>query len=249
VRDSSASKLKVAVLVLTFFLLSNKVAAQIILSGTVYDSTKYYGVSGVYVKSTGGTGCFTDSVGIYHISVMEIDSVSFFYRNKPTIKFPVKSIVNYNEFDISLRVRIYEKYKPLKEVIVFSNYKQDSAENRLTYSKIFDYQKPGLRSTSTPGTPPGLDIDELINIFHFRRNRQKLAFQKRLIEEEQYRYINYRFNSVFLKKITGLSGDTLKQYKLEYRPTYAFTVMSTDVEFYEYISRTADAFKKEHKLM
>ena len=227
------------------FLFCFKLKAQVLLSGTVYDSTKYYGVSGVYVKSTGGTGCFTDSAGTYHINVRETDSVSFFYRNKPTVKFPVKTIANYNEFDISLRIGLHEKYKPLKEIVIFSNYKQDSADNRLEYAKYFNYQKPGLRSTSSPGTPPGLDIDELINIFHFRKNKQQLAFQKRLMEDEQDRYINYRFNNVFLKKVTGLTGDTLKQYKLEYRPTYAFTVMSSEVDFYEYIFHTSLAFKKE----
>ena len=239
------SKLKVTVISAAFFLLSAVCKAQIILSGTVYDSTKYYGVSGVYVRSTGGGGSFTDSVGNYHIHVDENDSVYFTYHNKPTLKFPVKSIANYNEFDISLRVRLNEKYKPLKEIVIYSNYKKDSAENRLAYSKIFNYERPGIRSSSTPGTPPGLDIDELINMFHFRKNKQQLAFQKRLLEEEQDRYINYRFNNVYVKKVTGLSGDTLQQYKAEYRPTYFFTIMSSEVDFYEYVFHTAEAFKKE----
>ncbi|MEP6617438.1 MAG: hypothetical protein ABJA57_12700 [Ginsengibacter sp.] len=228
--------------------LSKVSQAQVMVSGTVYDSTKYYGVSGVYVKSTGGTGSFTDSAGNYHINVNESDSLFFSYHNKPTIKFPVRLIANYNEFDISLRVRLNEKYKPLKEIIIFSNYRQDSVENRLAYSKIFDYQRPGLRSSSTPGTPPGLDIDELINIFRFRKNKQQLAFQKRLREEEQDRYINYRFNNSFVKKVTGLTGDTLQQYRTEYRPTYAFASMSSDVEFYEFVLHTSEMFKKEKRI-
>ena len=239
--------LKIVLIILTFvfIVIPFRTHAQVILSGTVYDSTKYYGVSGVYVRSTGGSSAFTDSVGNYHISVKETDSVYFTYHNKPTIKFAVQSIANYNEFDISLRVRVNEKYKPLKEIVIFSDYRHDSAENRTSYSKIFDYERPGLKTTSSPGTPPGLDINELINFFHFRKNKQQLAFQRRLIQEEQDRYVNYRFNNLFVKKITGLSGDTLQQYKTEYRPTYAFTVLSNDVDFYEYIFRTAQAFKKE----
>lgn len=226
-------------------LIANALAGQIMISGTVYDSTKIYGVTGVFVKSTGGSTAFTDSVGIYHIYVAEPDSISFTYRNKPTIKFPVKTIMNYNEFNISLRVRVFEKYRPLKEVIVYSkSYKQDSAENRLTYSKIFDSKKPGLHSTFTPGSPPGLDLDQLINIFHFRRNKQNLAFQKRMIEQEQENYINYRFNGVLVKRITGLSGTLLETYLFRYRPSYGFVISSTQLEFYEYILNTSYEFKK-----
>src|SRR6476646_4465510 len=110
------STLKVVVISASFFLWSAVGKGQILLSGTGYDSTKYYGVSGVYVRSTGGAGSFTDSVGNYHLNVNENDSVYFTYHSKPTLKFPVKSIANYNEFDISLRVRLNEKYKPLREI-------------------------------------------------------------------------------------------------------------------------------------
>jgi hypothetical protein len=92
---------------------------QIIVSGTVYDSTKVYSVSGVQVKSTNGSFTFTDSAGIYHIKVSDKDSISFFYGNKPTMKFPVTTISDYGQFDISLRVGVKEKYKPLKEIFIF----------------------------------------------------------------------------------------------------------------------------------
>jgi hypothetical protein len=224
----------------------NFVTGQIIISGTVYDSTKLYIVPGVIIKSTGGGSTITDSLGAYHINTDEKDSISFYYANKPTQKFPVKSISNYNDFDISLQVRVFEKYKLLKEVKIFTkNYRQDSSENRLSYSKIFDYQKPGLHSTYTPGSPPGLDIDELINIFRFRRNKMNLVFQKRLIEEEQDKYVNYKFNNTLIKRVTGLSGVLLDKYKLLYTPSYEFLIIATELEFYEYILNTASQFKKK----
>ena len=228
--------------------LANFATGQIIISGTVYDSTKLYSVSGVLVKSTGGAFSYTDSMGIYHIQVTDKDSISFFYTNKPTLKFPVNTITNYNEFDISLRVRVKEKYKPLKEIVIFSNYKRDSAENRLAYSKIFDYDKPGIRSTYTPGSSAGFDLDELINIFRFRRNKQHLQFQKRLIEQEQDRYVDYRFSTKLLKRVTGLTDTMLDKYKIEYRPSYEFITSVSEVEFYEYILITSEKFKKDEGL-
>jgi hypothetical protein len=238
----------------TFFIfsllaLANLASGQIIISGTVYDSTKLYVVPGVIVKSTGGGTTVTDSLGAYHINTAEKDSISFIYNNKPTQKFPVSDIGNYHDFDISLQVRIFEKYKLLKEVKVFTkSYKQDSAENRLTYSKIFNYEKPQLRSSSTPGTPPGLDINELINMFRFRRNKMNQVFQERLLAEEEEKYINYKFNSILIKRVTGLTGASLDKYKLMYKPTYEFLITASELEFYEYILNTSDRFKKQEGL-
>ena len=227
-------------------LCATNVTGQIVISGTVYDSSKLYVVPGVNVAATSGVLTTTDSLGAYHINVSENDSLSFFYKGKSTVKFPVKTIGNYTAFDISLRIKVTAKYKLLQGVTVFSdNYHLDSTQNRMEYAKIFNLEKPGLRSTSTPGEPPGLDIDELINMFHFKKNKQNLAFQKRLVEDEQDRYVDYRFNSKLIHRITGLGGDTLAKYKKLYRPSYSFVVSSTLAQFYEYLLNTSYSFKKE----
>ena len=231
-----------------FCLAANICSAQTIISGTVYDSTKVYSVSGVKVASTNGAFTYTDSAGSYHIKVSENDSISFFYRNKPTMKFPVSTIPDYTQFDVSLSISIKEKYKPLKEIRIYSSYHQDSAENRNDYARIFNYQKPGIRSTYTPGSSAGFDLDELVNIFRFRRNKQHLQFQKRLLEQEQDRYVDYRFSTNFLKRTTGLSGPMLEKYKIEYRPSYEFITSITELEFYEYIDVTSNKFKKDEGL-
>jgi len=227
-------------------LLVTKVTGQVLISGTVYDSTKLYVVPGVTVSSTSGIITVTDSLGGYHINVTENDSLSFFYRGKSTVKFPVKTIGNYTAFDISLRIKVKDKYKLLQGVTVFAdNYRRDSMENRMQYAKIFNLENPTLRSMSAPGEPAGLDIDELINMFHFRKNKQNLAFQKRMVEDEQDHYVDYRFNSKLIHRITGLSGDTLLKYKKIYRPSYSFVVSSTLAHFYEYILNTSYIFKRE----
>lgn len=227
-------------------LLLTKVMGQVTISGTVFDSSQTYVVPGVNVAGTSGVLTTTDSLGAYHITVSENDSLSFFYRGKSTVKFPVKTIGNYTAFDISLRIRANSRYKLLKGVTVFADtYHSDSLENRMQYSKIFNLDKPTIRSTYTPGEPAGVDIDELINIFHFRKNKQNLAFQKRMVEEEQDRYVDYRFNSPLIHRITGLGGDTLKKYKKLYRPSYYLIVSNTLAGFYQYILNTSYAFKKE----
>ena len=234
--------------ILQFFVSANS-SAQIIITGTVYDSTKLYAVSGVDVYSTSGAFTTTDSVGDYSIRVPESDSLYFCYKGKSTVKFPVQNIDNYTAFDISLRVRVNEKYKLLKGVTVFADtYKRDSLENRVSYSKIFGRENPTIRSNYDLGGPAGFDLDELIGIFQFKKNKQNLAFQKRLVEEEQDRYVDYRFNSKMITRITGLTGDTLLKYKKLYRPSYYFVSNSTLTEFYKYVLNTSYTFKKEEGL-
>lgn len=212
----------------------------------MYDSTKLYAVPEVIVKSTSGSQTISDSTGEYHIAVSEKDSLSFIYNEKSTRKFPVNDIKDYSSFDISLHVRVKNKYKILNTVTVFSNsYQRDSLENREEYAKIFGNEKPGIHSTYDPGGTAGLDLDALIGVFQFRKNKENLAFKNRLIQDEQDRYIDYRFSSKTISRITGLTGDELEKYKKTYRPTYYFIVNSTLTQFYEYILNTSYAFKRK----
>lgn len=224
----------------------SRVGAQILISGNVYDSSKLYAVPYVQVFSTSGSSAVTDSTGAYHIPVNEKDSISFLYNGKSTIKFPVATIKNYNSFDISIRVKAKEKYKLLNPVTVFMNsYQKDSIENREAYAKLFGGEEHGIHSTYDPGGAAGLDLDALIGMFQFRKNKQELAFKNFLIDQEKDRYIDYRFSAKTIRRITGLKGDTLQQYQKLYRPSYYFVVNSSLTQFYEYILNTSYAFKKQ----
>lgn len=232
-------------LTILFICISTFTFSQITISGKIYDSTKLYTIPEVLIKSTSGSQAFSDSTGEYHINVSEKDSLSFVYNEKATVKFPVKDVKDYSSFDISLHVRVKNKYKLLNTVTVFSNsYHQDSLENREEYAKIFGSEKPGIHSTYDPGGAAGLDLDALIGVFQFRKNKENRAFKNRLIQDEQDRYVDYRFSSMTISRITGLTGDKLEKYKKTYRPSYYFIVNCTLTQFYEYILNTSYAFKR-----
>lgn len=226
--------------------------AQLMVSGTVYDSSKSYVVPDVRVNNTSGSVTYTDSTGRYKIASAENDSLSFYYNGKFTVKFPVAKMQDYQAFDISLRVKVNEKYKLLKGVTIFSNnYTFDSLENREAYSKVFGDRKPGLRSTYDPGNPTGavgLDMGELIGVFQFRKNKNRLAFQKRLIEEEEDKYVDYRFSTRTIERITGLKSPELEEYRKIYRPSYYFTSNSSLAQFYEYILNSSYMYKRENNI-
>lgn len=226
-----------------------KSSAQIVVSGNVYDVSKLYAVPEVLVRSTSGSSGITDSTGSYRVSASLNDSINFTYNGKSTINFPVNSIKNYNDFDISIHANVEQKYKLLDPVTIYTdNYLQDSTQNREDYAKIFGDEKPGIHSTYDPGGAAGLDLDALIGMFQFRKNKQQLAFKNRLLQEEQDRYIDYRFSSKTINRITGLSGDSLLTYKKIYRPDYYFVVNTTLTQFYQYILNTSYAFRRKYTL-
>jgi hypothetical protein len=239
--------LKKLLLYITVILFTQTATAQIQLNGTVYDSTKRNLVMGVQVICTCGTMSFTDSAGNYSIYVGEKDSVFFFFRNKPTQKFAVAAIRDFSAFDISISLHVPGRYKQLKEIIVYGkNRRQDSIENRLQYDKVFNNDRSGLRFTGAnaeAGTSAGIDLDALINVFRFRRNKSMALFQQRLIKEEQDRYINYRFNKNIVQRLTSLKeGALLDEYLELYRPEYDLLTQILDIELYLYIQETAKRF-------
>jgi hypothetical protein len=223
------------------------VKGQLTVSGTVYDSTRTIPVPNVLVKSGTGTLAITDSMGHYDIVTSLPDSLTFIYNNKPTAKFAVKQIPNTSTFDISIHVRVTEKFKTMKEVRVYTkSYRQDSMENRQYYNKIFGYDKPGIATSINPGTGTvGMDLDELINVFRFRRNKQLKRMQDRLLEQEQESFIKYRFNKTAVKRITRLEGPELDNFMLLYRPDFEFTHNASTVDFYQYILTASYQYKKD----
>lgn len=212
------------------------------IRGVVYDSSRNYPLQSVSVLSTSGTGTVTNADGAYEIEVNEKDSIWFSYLNKPTMKFPVLKIVNTLQFDISLQVNV----PTLKEVkIKPKNYKQDSVQNRLDYAKIFNYQKPKLKPvTPQYGAGAGFDLNEIINMFRFKRNRSIASFQKRLLLQEQDKFIDYRFSKALVRRLTFLNGHELDSFIRLYRPSYMFTRFAGEYDFQLYIKESLDRFKK-----
>jgi hypothetical protein len=238
--------------VLRFFRLSflcvaifagKEAAAQITIRGTVYNMYRTRPLDAVSVMSSFGKGTSTDSNGHYVITLDIDDSISFSYLGRTTAKYPVKAINSITGFDIALHVNPTE----LNEVRVAPrNYHMDSLANRREYERVFNYRKPGISLTSpSQGLGVGLDLDELINMFRFQRNRRLQAFQRRLLDEEEDKFIEHRFSRSLVKKITDLNEDQIDSFMVKYKPSYAFTKASTDYEFYDYIKLASEQYKKD----
>lgn len=221
-------------------LLNRAHAQRITVSGTVYDISAKRPLEAVGVISSSGRGVITDSLGRYSISVSPKDSIWFTLIGKTTMKYPVDTISNTDNFNVMIHVRSTE----LPEVKVRNSYyKYDSIQNRRDYAKIFDFKKPTISLSRNPGYNPGgvtvgFDLDALINMFRFKHNRSILALQKRLEDEEQEKYINRRFSKAFVRKLTKLQSPELDTFMQRYKPEYSLLTLLNDLELGYYIQQS-----------
>lgn len=222
-------------------------AQYITISGTVYDISGRRPLEAVAVISTSGKGVITDSLGKYRIQVSPKDSLWFSMIGKSTMKYPVDTISNTENFDVMIYVRSFD----LPEVKVRSNYyKFDSIQNRKDYAKIFDFKKPGLRLSNNNNFNPGgvsvgFDLDEIINMFRFKRNRSLQSLQQRLLQQEEDKYVDHRFSKAFVRKVTKLNSPELDDFMKEYRPDYALVQKMNDLELGYFIERSFETYKAE----
>jgi hypothetical protein len=223
-------------------------AQQIRISGRVYDITGKSPLEAVTVLSTSGRGTITDSSGRYGLLVNDDDSIWFSYLNKPTPKYAVRAITNTYNFEILLHVNVSE-LRPVR--VMPPSYKRDSIQNREDYAKAFNFQKPGLGTSINPGTGAGvgLDINELINMFNFRKNRRMLAFQERLLREEEEKFIYHRFSRALVIRLTDLRGKDLDTFMIRYKPSLEFVQYSTDYEFQSYIKTSYQRFLRLKRML
>lgn len=196
------------------------------------------------VLTTSGKGTATDIFGIYEIDVKETDSVWFSYLNKPTIKYAVAKIFDASRFDLALHVNI----TTLKEVIVQPrNYKIDSLQNRIDYAEAFNWQKPKLRANNSGGygSAVGFDLDEIIRMFQFRKNKSNASFRERLLKEEKDKFIDHRFSKALVLRLTGLVGEERDSFMVRCRPTYEYCLYTPEYEFQLFIKKCYEYYKLE----
>lgn len=222
-------------------------AQQVTISGTVYDLSARRPLEAVGVISSSGRGTITDSMGRYSITVSSRDSIWFSLIGKTTMKYPVDTISNIENFNVMLHLRAFD----LPDVTVRNSYYRfDSIQNRRDNAKAFDFRKPTLRLSSNPTYSPGgltvgFDINEIINMFRFKRTASLLNLQRRLLMQEQDKYVDSRFTKPFVRKITKLTSPDLDSFMVRYRPEYETLLRLNDLELGYMIGKNYEQFRSE----
>ena len=221
-------------------------AQSVTISGVVYDISGRRPIESVVVHANSNQA-ITDSLGRYIITIKAKDSLWFSLFGKNTNKYPIDTIEDPRNFNIMIHVTGVD----LPEVKVRNSYyRLDSLQNRMDYAKYFNYQAPGLKLSNNQqlfgpgGLTVGLDLDEIINMFRFKRNRNLQFLQKRLLSQEQEKYVNYRFTKRFVQKITHLEGANLSSFMEYCKPSYEVLGLLNDLELGYYIQQKYNQFKK-----
>jgi hypothetical protein len=234
-----------------FFLFScfsfSTVKAQMrTISGVVYDISGKRPIEAVMVYST-YSRTQTDSLGRYLITLQAKDSLTFSLFGKNTQKFGIDEIEDPSNFNIMIHVTGVD----LPEVTVRNSYyRYDSIQNRIDYAKYFKYEAPGLKLSNQQnlfgngGVTIGFDVNEIINIFRFKRNRNLQFLQNRLLNQEQEKYINYRFTKRFVQKLTKLDGPRLELFMEYCKPSYPTLGLLNDLELGYYIQQKLIQFNQ-----
>lgn len=232
-----------------FFMLiyaANLNAQSVTISGNVYDISGRRPIESVVVNSSSNR-TLTDSLGRYLITVKSKDSIWFSLFGKNTQKYSLDTIEDLHNFNIMIHVTGYD----LPEVRVRNSYyKLDSIQNRTDYAKYFNYQPPGLKLSNQQnmfgpnGLTVGFDLDEIINMFRFKRNRNLQFLQNRLLSQEQEKYVNYRFTKKFVQKLTHLEGPALEKFMLYCRPDYSVLGLLNDLELGMFIEKKYINYQK-----
>lgn len=214
------------------------------VKGVIYDISQKTPLEAVTVMATNGAGTYTDAFGRYSLKVRPTDSLYFSYQGKETAKYPVLKMEDYTQFNMALHVYVHS----LPTVIVRPpDYRMDSAQNRMDYAKYFAYRKPNPISSINVGpTGVGMDPNEIINMFRFKRNRQLASLQRRLVAEEQDKYVDFRFTKKFITELTGLNGEDLNAFMKKFRPPYDFVAITNQLELGYYIQQ---CYKMEKGLL
>ncbi len=216
------------------------------ISGVVYDISGRRPVEAVVVNSTNNK-TITDSLGRYIITVKAKDSLWFSLFGKNTQKYPIDTVIDPRNFNIMIHVAGID----LPEVKVRNSYyRMDSIQNRYDYAKYFNYKAPGIKLSPTQnmfnpgGLTVGLDLDEIINMFRFKRNRNLQFLKNRLVSQEQEKYVNYRFTKRFVQKLTHLEGEPLTKFMEFCKPSYEVLGLLNDLELGYFIEKRFEEFKK-----
>lgn len=219
------------------------------IKGKVLDKDTKLPVNGAIVR-VGSKITFTNILGDFSLTASSTDSLKitcFTYK-------PFRILVT-NTME-TLHIQLEPVKIVLNEVTIRSNrerdFKRDSAANRQFYAKQFNYKGPKVVDAFVPAASVSNNTSQLLTVDVItlvraltKKSTRAYKFNKLLLHDEKTDYVNQKFSHGLVAKVTGLKGDTLSAFVVQYRPTYAFAHKSSDYEMELYIKDCYKKFLKE----
>ncbi len=127
----------------------------------------------------------------------------------------------------------YDASVPQFENMAAPDYKTDSLKYALLYKN--ELEKPRMSAVEAMQHPFSAMS---------KKNRQVWAFQVEYARFQEQKFIDYTFNDNLIASVTGLTGDSLRNYKQMFRPTYTQLRAMNEYTFLNYVKRTVTVYRK-----
>ena len=238
-----------------FLFITNFSSAQD-LKGTIKD--KYSGnyLNGVSIRVASRI-TYSDAYGRFSLSNIKLgDTITFSSIGYQELNHIVY-YVNNGDLDIYME----QKTILLDEIKVSAlrNYSADSLKFRREFAKTFNYSRPKFKDIFVPkdyssnvpkpyyqannSTASLISIDVLSVISLLGKDSSPQSkLQKKLIKEEEERYIDNTFSKHMIQNLTGLKGDSLEIFMQLYRPNVDSAKSMSEYEIIMYIKNSHDEY-------
>lgn len=212
-------------LLLSFILgigcLSTFAQTSTFLTGKVVDDLYDRVVMGATVKNLSGNSISqSDMGGNYKVKAASGDKIAFTCIGYTPDTITVTTDMLSGTYNISLTRNVIE----LEEVAVgdLNAYQVDSISRIEEFGEVLGKSNNKLvgGKGNTPTDGVGVTFSPLSHFSKDEKNRRR--FKKRFEEQEREYYIDYKFPHLYVAKITGLTGDSLRAFMFKYRPDYEF---------------------------
>jgi len=223
-----------------FLLMAGELFAQTVpVQGFVIDKDSKARLAKVYIyNSANDEGTYNNLKGEFTVQVKAGDTIfaalpgyamdTVIYHGKGAVVLQLKSLaIKLNQVDI-----YGKKLTPQEQ------YARHLAEYRYALIKgntknLFNIGQGGV----------GLSIDAIYNLL----SRQgKNARHLQAILEQDYReaIIDYRFQPAYVSAVLGNPVLDIKDFMLQYRPTYHFVLTASDYAFVQFIRNSYNSYKR-----
>lgn len=203
------------------------------IKGIVQDRDNKAALKGVQLLNIyNNATAFTDSAGNFNITAQKGELIEIRCAGYRTTRFRLSngSIPPYFKLYLDKLVVLNPDHYASSTL---SQYQIDSIKQHELYRTTLDYPRmTAMQQIESPFTA------------FSRSNQMKWAFQDSYAQFEREKFIDFSFNENLVSQLTGLTGADLSTYMKHYRPSYQALRNMTQYDYYNYIKRTAERFKK-----
>lgn len=219
---------------LTLILINQNIYSQNI-KGRVIDAEELIPISDALIHNIhSGEKTISDENGYFQITGEKEELIEITVFGYKTVR--IRLYENPKKF---LEIKMYIQAHVYDEVVIYENNPNRKVDSIITaeiFNKSLEFKKlDPMESFRHPLTALS------------KHNRRIWEFQERYKWMEKEKFIEYTFNDKLIQNLTQLGTDSIPLYKLKFRPQYEWFEIWTNYQYYEYIKKTVDLFRRNSK--